>query len=180
MSLQVIKGKVWKFGDNISTDYLMPGFTQGDTMEERASFCMRANRPEFSGQVKKGDVIVGGRNFGCGSSRPAAINLRVLSVGCVIAESFGRIFFRNSINLGLPVLYCPGVYEAFNEGDILQADIAAGKVENLTSGKVLHAQPLPHVAMDILEAGGVVALLRKEYGTKPDPDKDLALADMKY
>jgi 3-isopropylmalate/(R)-2-methylmalate dehydratase small subunit len=180
MPLQIIKGKVWKFGDNISTDYMMPGFTQGTTMEEKAAYCMRAIRPEFGAEVKKGDVIVGGKNFGCGSSRPAAINLRVLGIGCVVAESFGRIFFRNSINIGLPVLYCPGVSEAFNEGDILQADFASGQVKNLTSGKVLHAQPLPEVAVKILEAGGVVALLRKEYGTRPDAAVDLALADMKY
>jgi len=166
MSVSVIKGKVWKFGDEVSTDLLMPGFTRGETPQERAAFCMRANRPEFSREVQPGDVLVAGRNFGCGSSRPAARNLITLGVSCVIAESFGRIFFRNSVNLGFPVLYCRGVYDAFNEGDTLQANFHTGEVKNLTSGKVLQADTLPEVAMRILSAGGVVALLREEYGKK--------------
>jgi len=164
MAVSVVKGKVWKFGDNISTDFLMPGFTRGETPEERAAFCMRANRPEFAQEVRPGDVIVAGKNFGCGSSRPAARNLITLGVSCVIAESFGRIFFRNSVNLGFPVLYCKGAHDAFEEGDILQADFHTGEVKNMTSGKVLQADPLPEVAMKILDAGGVVALLKQEYG----------------
>lgn len=164
MPVSVVKGKVWKFDDNISTDFLMPGFTRGETPEERATFCMRANRPEFAQEVQPRDVIVAGKNFGCGSSRPAARNLITLGVSCVIAESFGRIFFRNSVNLGFPVLYCKGVHDAFEEGDILQADFHTGEVKNLTSGKVLQADPLPEVAMKILDAGGVVALLKQEYG----------------
>jgi len=164
MPISVVKGKVWKFEDNISTDFLMPGFTQGETPEERAVFCMRANRPEFAQEVQPGDVIVAGKNFGCGSSRPATRNLITLGIGCVIAESFGRIFFRNSVNLGFPVLYCKGVYDAFEEGDILQANFHTGEVKNLTSGKALQADPLPEVAMRILNTGGVVALLKQEYG----------------
>ncbi len=166
MPVTVIKGKVWKFGDNISTDLLMPGFTEGNTPQEQATFCMRANRPDFVKKVKPGDVIVGGKNFGCGSSRLAATNLITLGIGCVIAEYFGRIFFRNSINLGFPLLYCPGVSDAFKEGDILQADFQTGEVKNLTTGKILQATPLPEVAMKILDAGGMVALLKKEYGKK--------------
>ncbi|MFH0768269.1 MAG: 3-isopropylmalate dehydratase [Chloroflexota bacterium] len=164
MPISVIEGKVWKFGDNISTDFMMPGFARGGTPQERATFCMRANRPEFAKSVRPSDVIVGGKNFGCGSSRPAARNLITLGLSCAIAESFGRIFFRNSVNLGFPVLYCKGVYDAFNEGDILQANFHTGEVKNLTSGKVLQAEPLPDVAMKILEAGGVVTLLKQEYG----------------
>ncbi len=166
MAVSVIEGKVWKFGDNISTDFLMPGFTQGETPQERAAFCMRANRPEFAREVQPGDIIVAGKNFGCGSSRPAARNLITLGVSCVIAESFGRIFFRNSANLGFPVLYCRGVYDAFKEGDTLQANFHTGEVKNLNSGKVLQADPLPEVAMRILNAGGIVALLKEEYGKK--------------
>ena len=166
MPESVIEGKVWKFGDNISTDFLMPGFTRGETPQERAAFCMRANRPEFAREVQPGDIIVAGRNFGCGSSRPAARNLITLGVSCVIAESFGRIFFRNSVNLGFPVLYCRGVCDTFKEGDTLQANFHTGEVKNLTSGKVLQANALPEVAMRILNAGGVVALLKEEYGKK--------------
>ncbi|OGO04818.1 MAG: 3-isopropylmalate dehydratase [Chloroflexi bacterium RBG_13_56_8] len=166
MLKSVFKGKVWKFGDNISTDYIMPGFTRGETPEERATFCMNAIRPEFAREVKPGDVIVGGRNFGCGSSRPAGQNFVTLGIGCVIAESFSRLFFRSSVSVGLPLLYCKGVYDAFQEGDILKADFETGEVRNLTSGQVLQADPLPEVAMNILRAGGVVALLKQEYGKR--------------
>ena len=162
----VVKGRVWKFGDNISTDYIKPGFTRGETLEEQAQFCMRAIRPEFALEVKSGDVIVGGRNFGCGSSRPAAQNFLTLGVGCVIAESFSRLFFRSSVHLGFPLLYCKGVNGAFEEGEILEADFVTGEVRNVTRGKVLRADPLPEVAMRILSAGGVVALLKQEYGKK--------------
>ncbi len=158
------EGKVWKFGDSISTDYIQPGFTRGETPKERAAFCMRAIRPEFSRQVQPGDVIVGGKNFGCGSSRPAAENLISLGISCVVAESFSRLFFRSSISLGFPLLSCEGVFDAFQEGDILQADFGTGEVRNTTSGRTLQANPLPDVAMRILEGEGVVALLRQEYG----------------
>ena len=163
MPIPVIRGKVWKFGDNISTDFMMPGFAMGGTPQERASYCMRANRPEFAQQVQPGDVIVAGRNFGCGSSRPAAANLITLGVGCVIAESFGRIFFRNSINLGFPLLDCRGIQEAFAEGDILEADFETAEIRNLTTGRLLRAQPIPEIAKRILATGGIVALLREEY-----------------
>ncbi len=172
MALSIVRGKVWKFDDNISTDFLMPGFAQGQTLQEKAAFCMRANRPEFARSVQPGDVIVAGRNFGCGSSRPAARNLMALGVSCVIAESFGRIFFRNSVNLGFPVLYCKGVHDGFNEGDLLEADLQTGEVKNLASGRILRAEPLPEVAMKILTAGGVVDLLKQEYGKKrKDPSE---------
>lgn len=163
MPIPVIRGKVWKFGDNISTDFMMPGFAMGGTAQDRASYCMRANRPEFAQQVQRGDVIVAGRNFGCGSSRPAAANLMTLGVGCVIAESFGRIFFRNSINLGFPVLDCKGIPDAFSEGDVMEADFETAEIKNGTTGKLLRAQPLPDIAKRILVAGGMVALLKEEY-----------------
>ncbi|MFH0847801.1 MAG: 3-isopropylmalate dehydratase [Chloroflexota bacterium] len=166
MMKPIIKGKVWKFGDNIGTDYIMPGFTQGATPEERATFCMRAIRPDFAKEIKPGDVIVGGKNFGCGSSRPAARNFMTLGISCVIAESFARTFFRISVHLGFPILYCKGVSTAFAEGDILEANFKTGEVKNLTSGKVLQAEPLPEIAMRILDAGGVVELLKKEYAKK--------------
>ena len=164
MPISIIKGKVWKFGDNISTDLIYPH--TGITPQERAAGCMRANRPEFAREVQPGDVIVAGKNFGCGSNRPAPRNFLTLGVGCVIAESFSRIFFRNAINLGFPLLYCTGVYDAFEEGNIVQANLSTGEVKNLTSGKVLQAEPLPEVAMRILNAGGIEAVLREEYAKK--------------
>lgn len=164
MALPVIKGKVWKFGDNINTDYMMPGFTRGETLQERASFCMRAIRPEFAKEVRPGDVIVAGKNYGCGSSRPAATNLITLGIGGVIAESFGRLFTRNSISLGFPLLTCKGITAAFNEGDQVQANLKTGEIKNLTTGKMLKAEVLPEVMMKILSAGGMVAMLKEEYG----------------
>jgi 3-isopropylmalate/(R)-2-methylmalate dehydratase small subunit len=171
MALSVAEGRVWKFGNNISTDYLMPGFSHSaKTPEERASFCMRAIRPEFAKEVRPGDVIVAGKNFGCGSSRVASVNLLTLKVGCVVADSIGRIFFRNSINLGFPVLICPGVSDAFKEGDRIRANVATGEVANLTTGKVLKAEPLPEVAANVLAVGGIVALLKQEYGKQKQPE----------
>lgn len=159
----VAKGTVWKFGDNISTDHIKPGFTRGTTPKEQAAYCMQAIRPEFAQKVKTGDVIVGGKNFGSGSSRPAAQNFMTLGVSCVVAESFSRLFFRSSINLGFPLLYCTGVSAAFTEGDVLEADFEKGVVRNLTSGKALQAEPLHDIPMQLLRAGGVVAMLRIEY-----------------
>ncbi len=162
----VIQGKVWKFGDHISTDYLMPGpmsFSEEETLEERAALCMRPIRPEFAREVRPGDVIVAGRNFGCGSSRSASQNLVTLGVGCVVAESFSRIFFRNSVNLALPILSCKGISDAFVEGDVLWANFETAEVKNLTNGKVLQAEPLPEIAMRILAGGGIMVLLEKEY-----------------
>jgi 3-isopropylmalate/(R)-2-methylmalate dehydratase small subunit len=170
MPLSVAEGRVWKFGDNISTDYLMPGFSHGaKTPEEAASYCMMAIRPEFAKEVLPGDVIVGGKNFGCGSSRIAAANLLTLKVSCAIAESFGRIFFRNSIAVGFPVLICPGISRAFNEGDRIRANVATGEIENLTTGKTLNAEPLPEVAANILAVGGIIPLLKQEYARKQQP-----------
>ena len=163
MALSVIEGKAWKFGDNISTDYMMPGFGHGKTPEEIAAFCMRANRPEFAGEVRRGDLIVAGKNFGCGSSKPAVNNLIALGVSCVIAESFGRLFFRNAISLGFPLLECKGVYDAVNEGDRVQVNLESAEVNNLTTGTVLKAERLPEVMMKILSAGGMAALLKEEF-----------------
>jgi 3-isopropylmalate/(R)-2-methylmalate dehydratase small subunit len=167
----VIKGRAWKFGDHISTDFMMPSFTAGATAREKAAFCMRANRPEFAAEVKPGDVIVAGRNFGCGSSRPASENLLALGIGCVIAASFGRIFFRSAIGHGLPVLICQGLLDGIQEGDEIHIDLETGKIENTVRGGTWRAEPLPEVALNILSAGGVVPLLKKEYGSIPEKEE---------
>jgi len=164
MALSVIDGKVWKFGDNISTDYLMPGFGKGNTPEETAAFCMRSNRPEFAGAVQRGDIVVAGKNFGCGSARPAAVNLMTLGVSCVIAESFSRIFYRSSISLGFPVLECKDICDVVSEGDRLHVNLETAELKNLTTGKVFKAQLLPEEMMKILSSGGTKALLMAEYG----------------
>lgn len=166
-----ISGRVWKFGDNISTDFMAPGYSRykGLSDREEALFCMRSNRPDWAEKVRAGDIIIGGKNFGCGSSRmEAPRNLKILGISCIIAESFGRIFFRNAISIGLAALTCKGVCEAFNEGDIAQVAIKTGIIVNLTTGRELTGSPLPRIALQILEAGGVLALLKSQYGKQQD------------
>jgi 3-isopropylmalate/(R)-2-methylmalate dehydratase small subunit len=163
----VLKGKVWKFGDNISTDLMMPAFITDKSVsmsgEERARYCMFSNRPDWSAQVRPGDIIVGGKNFGCGSSRPAALPLITLGISVVIAESVGRIFFRNAINLGLPVMICQGVHQAFKEGEVAEVNIAKGDIRNVSTGKTLQGETLPADSppMQVLQAGGIASLLEK-------------------
>jgi 3-isopropylmalate/(R)-2-methylmalate dehydratase small subunit len=164
MGMDPIKGSVWKFGDNVSTDLLMPTFSMFGKVpdEEMKNYCMQAERPEFAQNVKKGDIAVGGKNFGCGSSRPAAKNLLDLGIGCVLAESMGAIFFRNSVNLGLPVLSIEGISEMFDEGDQAEVDLAKGEVRNIRTGKTLKTSPLPEQLMQLLQSGGIVPLLKQE------------------
>ena len=163
----VIEGKVWKFGDKISTDLMMPGFSKGRGLE-RAKFCMYSNRPGWSDHVQKGDIVVGGRNFGCGSSRPAAVNLQLLGVSVVVGESIGRIFFRNAINTGLPVVIAPGITGIVEEGQKLRVDLEKGEITNLTNGKNLRFDPMPADSppMQILKAGGILRMLEAEYKPK--------------
>jgi 3-isopropylmalate/(R)-2-methylmalate dehydratase small subunit len=160
------RGRVWKFGDNISTDLMMPGSKvlarPGITDQEAAQFCMEANRPGWAQQVTLGDIIVAGRNFGCGSSRPAARLLKALGISCVVADSIARLFFRNSIHIGFPVLICPGVSRIFQEGDIAEVDIETGRVRNLTRGVEVQGEPLPKDSppYQILMAGGLDPYLK--------------------
>ena len=160
----MIEGKVWKFGDKISTDLMMPGFSRGRGLE-RAKYCMYSNRPGWSNQVQKGDIVVGGKNFGCGSSRAAALNLQLLGVSAVVAESIGRIFFRNSINLGLPAIIAPGIMSIVEEGERIRINLEAGEITNLTTGRTLRFGPMPADSppMQILKAGGILRMLEQEY-----------------
>jgi len=161
------QGRVWKFGDNISTDLIMPGSqVLANPLlsdEEAAKFCMWANRPGWAQQVQRGDIIVAGRNFGCGSSRPAPRMLKALGISVVVADSIARLFFRNSIHLGFPVLICPGVSQAFEEGDIAEVDLETGQVRNLTRGTVLQGEALPKDSppYQILKAGGLEPFLKE-------------------
>ena len=157
----LFEGRVWKFGDNISTDLMMPGqitmAKPGISDEEVAPYCMMANRPEGAAQVKRGDIVIAGRNFGCGSSRPAPRVLRALGIAAIVAESTSRLFFRNSVHLGFPTVICKGVTEAFEEGDICELDVARGAVTNRTNGKTLQGEALPEGSppYQILMSGGL-------------------------
>jgi 3-isopropylmalate/(R)-2-methylmalate dehydratase small subunit len=164
MSIKV-RGSVWKLGDNIDTDVITPGKYLSLPMDQLKLHVLEPINPGFAKMVKPGDVIVGGRNFGCGSSREQAPRaLKELGIAAIIAESFARIFFRNAINIGLPVLICEGVSRAFDEGDILEADLSTGEVKNVSKGITLRAKPLPPIMLEILSAGGAIELLKKKFG----------------
>lgn len=155
-------GKVWKFGENVNTDVMAPGGLPPMPPEEYKKFCMRAIRPEFSKEVSKGDVIIAGSNFGCGSSRETAPrNLKALGISAVVAESFGRIFFRNCLAIGLPAVICEGVREAFRDGDMAHIDLERGHVKNLSTGVSLYTKPIPDSMMKILRAGGILEYLKR-------------------
>jgi 3-isopropylmalate/(R)-2-methylmalate dehydratase small subunit len=162
--MNILRGKVWKFGNNISTDLLMPAFSTFGKVpkDEMKNYCMYTDRPDFAKNVRRGDIVVAGNNFGCGSSRPAAKNLLALGISCVLAETMSSIFFRNSINLGLLVLSVPAVSQLFEEGDEAEVNLSTGEVKNLRTGRMLKTNPLPEELMRILKAGGIIAFLQEE------------------
>ena len=157
-----ISGRVWKFGDDINTDYMAPGFVKNQPWELVKKAILHVH-PGFTAGYKPGDLIVAGENFGCGSSREAApANLKRLEVGCVVAESFGRIFLRNSIAIAFPVLICKGITQAFEEGEELELDFAQSIVRNRTRGTEIRGTPLPPELVRIVSAGGMMQLLKQE------------------
>jgi 3-isopropylmalate/(R)-2-methylmalate dehydratase small subunit len=158
----LVRGKVWKFGDNISTDYMAPGFTYRDPWEEQKKHILHIHKG-FAEKCQPGDVIVAGTNFGCGSSKEGApANLKRLGIGGVVAESFGRIFFRNCIAMGLPVMAYKSVSEIFEEGDLLELDFEKAQVKNLTTGKEGKGKPLPSDLINIIKNGGILELMKSE------------------
>jgi 3-isopropylmalate/(R)-2-methylmalate dehydratase small subunit len=161
---KVVKGKAWVFGDNIDTDAILPArYLVYTTEEELAKYAMTGTDPEFPEKAQKGDIIVGGKNFGCGSSREhAPIGLKGLGISLVIAESFARIFYRNSINIGLPLLECKDISKHVSEGDVLEVDLDSGIVKNVTTGVELKGQKLPEFMMEILNDGGLMPHLKKK------------------
>lgn len=158
----VLKGKVWKFGDNISTDLICPGryFHLRSNLPELAKHVLEDADPSFPQKVKTGDFVVGGKNFGLGSSREHAPTIiKLAGVSVVLAKSFARIFFRNSINIGLPVIECDT--DKFNEGDELEIDLEKGIVKDKTNGVELNVPALPKGMINILTDGGLVAHIKK-------------------
>ena len=151
--------RVWKFGDNINTDLILPIEAFYLPAAEQPKYVFHANRPGWVDQVKPGDIIIGGKNFGMGSSRPASRSLKNLGVSCVLAESINGLFFRNCVNYAFPAMECPGVSDLFAEGEIAQVDFTSGAVRNKTTGKALKARVLPPKLLDLLQAGGIYPLL---------------------
>jgi 3-isopropylmalate/(R)-2-methylmalate dehydratase small subunit len=158
---KVMRGRVWVFGDHVDTDVITPGVYVDAPMEEIKKHVLEALNSRFPKEVKAGDIIVAGKNFGCGSSRETAPDaIKALGVGAVIADSFARIFFRNSVAIGLPVLPCPGAAQSFQEGDEAELDIANCRVKNLTRNMENSGPPLSAEILDILSQGGILVLLK--------------------
>lgn len=157
-----VMGRAWKFGDDISTDLICPGryYHLRSNLKELATHVLEDARSEFAGAVKKGDFVVAGANFGLGSSREhAAIVIKMAGVSAVLAKSFARIFYRNAINVGLPVIICDA--ERINDGDKLRTDFAKGKIENSATGESIVFHALPSFMGNILNEGGLVEYLKK-------------------
>jgi len=163
-----INGKAVKFGDNIDTDVILPGpYLVHTDPHELAKHAMAGIDLQFPQKAAEGVIVVGAKNFGCGSSREQApIALKYSGVKCVLAESFARIFYRNAITIGLPVLVCAGVSGKIKEGDRLSVNLQTGKVEDKTSGSVLQATRLPEFIMEILDDGGLIEHLKRRIETK--------------
>ncbi|MBE0522083.1 MAG: 3-isopropylmalate dehydratase small subunit [Candidatus Methanoperedenaceae archaeon] len=153
---------VWKFGDDIDTDAVIPGkYLIFNTEEELAKYAFEGVRPEFAAKVKEGDIIVAGFNFGCGSSREhAPLAIKGSKVKCVIAKSFARIFFRNSINIGVPLLECQDT-DRIGEGDHIEVDFESGIITNTTKNETYQATPLPDFVRGIVDAGGLIAYAKE-------------------
>jgi 3-isopropylmalate/(R)-2-methylmalate dehydratase small subunit len=165
VSESVLRGRVWRFGHDISTDVLSPGTYAVDPLELRKIHTLESVNPRFAQEVRPGDLLVAGRNFGCGSSRETAPeNLKALGIACVVSESLARLFLRNAVAIGLPILVCEGVHEAFDDGEEIEVDLATGQVLNPRSGAVLRGEPLPPEMREILAAGGILGVLRKQEG----------------
>lgn len=158
-----IKGRAWKFGDNIDTDNMASSQYLPHGIPEVAKHCLEAVRPEFPQEVKAGDIVLGGENFGTGSSREtAAAVLKELGVALVIAKSFARIFYRNATDIALPVMICPELYDLTKDLDIISADFSSGIIINENNGRTFKTDPIPQTIMGILHAGGLINYAIKE------------------
>jgi 3-isopropylmalate/(R)-2-methylmalate dehydratase small subunit len=161
-----MSGRAFVFGDNIDTDVLAPGRYMKSPVEELARHCMEAIAPDFARTVREGDIVVAGRNFGMGSSREqAAQALKILGVSAVVAKSFGGIFLRNALNLGLPVMVC-ATTEEIRQDDRVSIDLPGGRVINETTAATLAGEPLPGFLLDMLADGGLVPHLEKRLAAK--------------
>ncbi len=159
-----LTGKVHKFGSDVDTDAIIPArYLNTSDPAELARHCMEDADPAFPSQVKQGDIIVADKNFGCGSSREhAPIAIKAAGVSCVIARSFARIFYRNSINIGLPILECPQFIDEVEAGDKLEVDLVRGEIKNLSRGKTYLAEPFPGFMQDIIDKGGLINYVREK------------------
>ncbi|MBF0550071.1 MAG: 3-isopropylmalate dehydratase small subunit [Deltaproteobacteria bacterium] len=158
----LLKGKVWRFADHIDTDLIIPArYLNVSDKNILASHAFADLRPEFAREVKPGDIIVSGINFGCGSSREhAPLALKAAGIAAIIAPSFARIFYRNSFNIGLPLLECAEASDKVKEGDMLEVDTLQGRIQNLTKGENYQSQSIPPFMQQLIDAGGLVNQIR--------------------
>ena len=159
-----VKGRVFRYYDNVDTDVIIPArYLNTSSAEELASHCMEDIDKDFVRKVRKGDIIVAGANFGCGSSREhAPLAIKTSGISCVIASTFARIFYRNSINIGLPILECPEASEKICAEDEVEVDFDTGEIRDLTQGLVFRAEPFPPFMQKIISCGGLVNYLKEE------------------
>lgn len=159
-----IQGKCWKYGDNVDTDVIIPArYLNTADANELARHCMEDIDPAFAGKVQPGEIMVAGKNFGCGSSREhAPLAIKTCGITCVVAASFARIFYRNAINIGLPILECAEAAAAIVNGDELDIDLNTGTIEDKTRGTVFHAEPFPPFMQELIAAGGLAQYMRKQ------------------
>jgi len=164
-----LTGRVWKYGDDVDTDAIIPArYLNISTPEDLAPHCMEDVAPSFAAEVRPGDIIVAGANFGCGSSREhAPLALKAAGIACVVAKSFARIFFRNAVNIGLPILTCPQAVEGTEAGQRLEVELETGAIHNLDTGAAFQAEPYPPFMLDIIRAGGLIEQTRKQLGITP-------------
>ncbi|MGN1032196.1 MAG: 3-isopropylmalate dehydratase small subunit [Intestinibacter sp.] len=157
-------GKVFKYGDNIDTDVIIPArYLNTPDKKELASHCMEDIDIEFAKKVQEGDIIVANKNFGCGSSREhAPIAIKESGISCVIASTFARIFYRNAINIGLPILECDEAAKGIEEGDKVEIDFNTGIIKNVTKGETYQAEPFPEFMQNIIQNGGLIKSIEKK------------------
>jgi 3-isopropylmalate/(R)-2-methylmalate dehydratase small subunit len=159
----MLKGKVHKYGANVDTDAIIPArYLNISEPAELAKHCMEGIDPKFISKVKPGDIIMATTNFGSGSSREhAPLAIKAAGISCVIAKSFARIFFRNAINIGLPLLECEEAVAKTKAGDVLEVDLSSGKIKNLTKGKAFTAKPYPDFMAELISAGGLIPYTKR-------------------
>jgi len=164
----MLKGKVHKYGADVNTDVIIPArYLNVSEPAELAKHCMEDIDPDFVSKVQPGDIIMATTNFGCGSSREhAPLAIKAAGVSCVIARTFARIFFRNAINIGLPLLECEEAVDKTEAGDILEVDLSRGRIKNLTSGMVFTAKPYPHFMAGLIAAGGLIEYTKKRLANR--------------
>ena len=164
-------GRAWKFGDDVDTDAIIPArYLNTSDPQVLASHCMEDADPQFAAKVRPGDIMVAGRNFGCGSSREhAPVSIKGAGIGCVIAHSFARIFYRNAFNMGLPILECPDAADAIQTGDEIEMDLDSGLIVNRSRQQSYHAQPVPAFMQELLQMGGLMPYVAKKMAEEAKP-----------